>query len=176
AGHVDVGQHEYQRHVFGPIDLQKRTGRRLRELHHEAAGLDVAAELLAEQRLDIGLVVDHQDQQAHASPPDFASEAAARGSTMRNSVNSPGWLSTSIVPACCLTTMSWLSDSPSPVPSPAGLVVKNGVNIFSFTSGGMPVPLSRILISTLSPRLFVVAERTGSKAEPPFSLLRLVTA
>jgi hypothetical protein len=30
------------------------------------------------------------------------------------------------------------------VPSPAGLVVKNGLKIFSFTSGGMPVPLSRI--------------------------------
>src|SRR5271165_6115199 len=27
-------------------------------------------------------------------------------------------------------------DSPSPVPSPAGLVVKNGLNILSFTSGG----------------------------------------
>ncbi len=41
-------------------------------------------------------------------------------------------------------------DRPSPVPSPAGLVVKNGLNSFSFTSGGMPVPLSRIVISTLS--------------------------
>ena len=32
--------------------------------------------------------------------------------------------------------MSWVIDRPSPVPSPAGLVVKNGLNIFSFTSGG----------------------------------------
>ena len=40
--------------------------------------------------------------------------------------------------------MSWLSDRPRPVPSPAGLVVKNGLNIFAFTSSGMPVPLSRI--------------------------------
>ena len=39
-------------------------------------------------------------------------------------------------------------ERPSPVPSPAGFVVKNGSNIFSFTSGGMPVPLSRIRIST----------------------------
>ena len=38
-------------------------------------------------------------------------------------------------------------DRPSPVTSPAGLVVKNGLNSFSLTSGGMPVPLSRILIS-----------------------------
>jgi hypothetical protein len=34
--------------------------------------------------------------------------------------------------------------------------------IFSFTSGGMPVPLSRILISTLSPRFLVAAARIGS--------------
>ncbi len=27
----------------------------------------------------------------------------------------------------------WLIDRPSPVPSPEGLVVKNGLNIFSFT-------------------------------------------
>ena len=49
-----------------------------------------------------------------------------------------------------------------PVPSPAGLVVKNGLNIFSFTSGGIPVPLSRILISTRSPRFLVAAARVGS--------------
>jgi hypothetical protein len=30
--------------------------------------------------------------------------------------------------------------------------VKNGLNIFSFTSGGIPAPLSRILISTRSLR------------------------
>ena len=30
------------------------------------------------------------------------------------------------------------------MPSPAGLVVKKGLNIFSLTSGGMPGPLSRI--------------------------------
>src|SRR5262245_63120319 len=37
-------------------------------------------------------------------------------------------------------------DRPRPVPSPAGFVVKKGLNIFSLTSGGMPMPLSRILI------------------------------
>ena len=39
---------------------------------------------------------------------------------------------------------------------------KNGLNSFSFTSGGMPVPLSRILISTLSPRFLVAAASVGS--------------
>src|ERR1700730_10756265 len=52
-------------------------------------------------------------------------------------------------------------DRPSPVPSPAGFVVKNGLNSFSLTSGGMPVPLSRILISTLSPRFLVAAKSIG---------------
>ena len=68
-----------------------------------------------------------------------------------NSVYCPGSVSTSILPPCCFTMMSWLIDRPSPVPSPAGLVVKNGLNIFSFTSAGMPVPLSRMRISTVSP-------------------------
>ena len=44
--------------------LQRRDGR-LRELHHEAPGAEVAAELLAKQQLDVRLVVDHQDEQAH---------------------------------------------------------------------------------------------------------------
>ena len=38
------------------------------------------------------------------------------------------------------------------MPSPVGLVVKKGLNIFSFTSVTIPVPLLRILISTRSPR------------------------
>jgi hypothetical protein len=37
---------------------------------------------------------------------------------------------------------------PSPVPWPVGLVVKNGSKIRSTTSGGMPVPVSLIAIST----------------------------
>jgi hypothetical protein len=39
-------------------------------------------------------------------------------------------------------TMSWLIESPRPVPSPAGLVVKNGLNIFSRVSSVTPDPLS----------------------------------
>src|SRR5262245_44911171 len=87
---------------------------------------------------------------------------AVRGRITLISVNSPGCVSTSIAPACCLTMMSWLMERPRPVPSPVGLVVKNGSNIFSFTSGMMPVPLSRILISTRSPRFLVQAARVGS--------------
>jgi hypothetical protein len=58
-----------------------------------------------------------------------------RGKITLISVNSPGRVSTSIEPPCCLTMMSWLMERPRPVPSPDGLVVKNGLNIFSFTCG-----------------------------------------
>jgi len=42
-----------------------------------------------------------------------------RGNTILNSAKSPGSVSTSMVPPCCFTMMSWLMDRPSPVPSPA---------------------------------------------------------
>jgi hypothetical protein len=67
---------------------------------------------------------DHQD----------ARRWLVRGKTIVNSVNTPGSVATSIVPRCCFTIMSWVIERPSPVPSPAGLVVKNGLNIFSLTS------------------------------------------
>jgi hypothetical protein len=98
-----------------------------------------------------------------------------RGNTILNSVKIPGSVSTSMLPPCCLTTMSWLIDRPSPVPSPEGLVVKNGLNIFSLTSSGIPMPLSRIRISTLSPRFFVIAASVGSKPSPD-SAFRFVAA
>jgi hypothetical protein len=58
----------------------------------------------------------------------------------------------------CIANMSEFEFSVhTPVPSPVGLVVKNGLNIFSFTSAVIPVPLSWILISTRSPRSLVEA-------------------
>jgi hypothetical protein len=39
---------------------------------------------------------------------------------------------------------------------------KERLNSLSLTSGGMPVPLSRIVISTLSPRFLVAAASVGS--------------
>src|SRR5262249_1875147 len=156
-------------------DFRAGISRRLREFHREAAGPQVTPELLAKQRLHIRLVVHDQNEQSHVGSPDLPAPAARRGSPIRTSVNSPGWVSTSMVPACCFTMMSWLMDRPSPVPSPAGLVVKNGLKILSLTSAGMPMPLSRMLISTRSPRLRVTAVSLGSKPSPTSSL-RLVAA
>ena len=57
-------------------------------------------------------------------------------------------------------------DRPSPVPSPAGFVVKNGLNSFPFTSDGMPVPLStlRVLRPQFPCRLYVFGvDNVGEK-------------
>ncbi len=54
----------------------------------------------------------------------------------------PTSLSTSIRPPK-LVTMSWQMGRPSPVPTPTGLVVKNGSNNRSRFSAAMPEPVSR---------------------------------
>src|SRR6476660_1248082 len=47
----------------------KRAVCRLRKIHREAAVADVASELLVKQRLNIGLVVNNKNKQAHLSAP-----------------------------------------------------------------------------------------------------------
>src|SRR5262249_23941036 len=145
---------------------RNRSGRG--ELHMKPPRTQITAELLTEQRLNVRLVIDDKDANVQCPPPVFLCADKLRGNVIMNSVKTPGSVSTSILPPCCSTTMSWLIESPSPVPSPAGLVVKKGLNIFSFTSRGMPVPLSRIRISTIVPRFFVLALRVGSKS--PFAV------
>ena len=60
-------------------DALQRLGRGLGEFHREARRAQFLAELLAEEVGDVGLVVDDQDQRAHAAAP-------ARGRTMVNCV------------------------------------------------------------------------------------------
>ena len=52
--------------------------------------------------------------------------------------------------------------SPSPVPWPVGLVVKNGLKIFSMTSGGMPLPLSLTRITHVSSPRLVLSHSVGT--------------
>ena len=52
--------------------------------------------------------------------------------------------------AALTTSTTFILSVTSPNEPPVLMVVKNGLNIFSFTSAGMPVPLSRIRISTAS--------------------------
>src|SRR5262245_55176429 len=80
--------------------------RHLSERIMTPAHAEVAAEVLVEQHFDIRLIVNHENEQVHARPPDWTSDAATRSRTILNSVNSPGCVSTSIDPACCLTMIS----------------------------------------------------------------------
>src|SRR5579883_3426225 len=173
--HVDVGYHHVDMRMG--FERLQRLESVMGEHERDGALADTLAEFLQHQRLEIGLVVNKQNGRRHAAcpPPALVCAASLRGRVMMNSVKAPGRVSRSIVPPCCFTTMSWLIDRPSPVPSPAGLVVKKGLKIFSFTSGGMPVPLSRIRISTLVPRFLVDAASVGSRSASPASL-RLVAA
>ena len=54
------------RRVADPL---KRAVRRLGKIHREAAGADIAPELLAKQHLNIGFVVNDENKQAHVSAP-----------------------------------------------------------------------------------------------------------
>src|SRR4030095_4566454 len=125
------------------------------EMQHIEALANLAAKALAEQVGDVGLVIDHQDADAHAGLLSAAADGPRRGTLIVNSVNCPGALSTTMVPPCCWVTMSWLIDRPSPVPSPVGLVVKKGWNSRCRCCGGMPTPVSRMGILPASRRLRV---------------------
>ena len=58
-------------------DALKSHGSRLRKFHCEAAGAQVAPELLAEQHLDIGLVIDHQNKHVHTFTPGLLTDTPA---------------------------------------------------------------------------------------------------
>ena len=59
-----------------------------------------------------------------------------------NSVNAPGSVATSILPAMLPDNDVMSYREASSVPSPVGLVVKKGLNIFSLISDEMSAPTS----------------------------------
>ena len=109
---------------------------------------------------DVGLVVDDQEAVfrggAHAYRLlatvgwDRAGHDGFRGRRTRKTVPPPGRGSTSIRPPCPVT-IPWLIDSPRPVPSPTGLVVKKGSNRWGRCSGSIPAPLSATSRTPKSP-------------------------
>ncbi len=86
ARHVDVRQKQDEPAVIFHRQSVQRLGRRKGEFHVEASRPEVAAELLAEQRLHVRLVVDDENQHFHAALPLFW----FRGTVTLNAVNSPG--------------------------------------------------------------------------------------
>jgi hypothetical protein len=64
--HVDVRQNQNQRLVACISDVLKCGGSGLRKFHCEAVGAEVASELLAKKHLDVGLVVNDENEKAHA--------------------------------------------------------------------------------------------------------------
>jgi hypothetical protein len=82
------------------IALSLQRGASYGRRHH------LAPKLLTEQHLYVRLIIDHEYEQIHARPPDLLADAATRGRTILNSVNTLGCVSTSIDPPCCLTMMS----------------------------------------------------------------------
>ena len=70
--HVDVGQDQDERSVAGIADALKRRRRGLGKFHGKAASAEIAPELLAEQQLNIGFVINNENEKAHARPPDLA--------------------------------------------------------------------------------------------------------
>ena len=76
--HVDVGEDQDERTRRRIGDALKCRGGGLGKLHGEAAGAEVAPELLAEQHLDIRLIIDHENEQVHARSPDLISGRSPR--------------------------------------------------------------------------------------------------
>src|SRR6476469_9631377 len=169
--HVDIREDQDKRGIRNRLYLLQSGRRGERKLHHKATRSKIPTEMLPKHAFDIRFVVNDNNVRAQCV---LRCPAVARGNVIMNSVNEPGSVSTWIVPPC-FTTMSWLIDRPRPVPSPGGLVVKHGSNILSLTSDGMPVPLSRIRISTRSDNPLVVACNVGSKPSLA-SFARLVAA
>ena len=153
ARHVDVGQDQDERHARRIGDALKGRWGRLGKLHGEPARPQIMAELLPEQQLNVRLIVDHKNEKAHAlSLPFWQWSRSARQHDLK--LGEHAGLGLNLNQSAMLLDDDVMAERQAkPGPFAGGLVVKNGLNILSFTSGGMPVPLSRILISTRSPRL-----------------------
>jgi hypothetical protein len=89
---------------------------------------------------------------------------------MRNVEPRPGFETTSIEPPFC-STAPYTIASPSPVPEPAGFVVKNGSKIRAWTSSLIPSPVSVTVITTEGPRL-----ARPASADAPFERLTSIAS
>ena len=91
----------------------------------------------------------------------------ARGKYSSNLLPMPGSLRTTIAPSCACM-MLCATDSPSPVPLPAGLVVKKGSKIRRSVAASMPQPASLTTMRAYRPgrRLIPARARASSSVMP----------
>src|SRR5208337_4163218 len=93
-----------------------------------------------------GIVVHHQHRAfcrrfAHTRTFSGAAALAESGNSIRTTVPCFGTLSMCMEPSCSWRIVAAI-DSPSPVPLPTGLVVKNGSQMCGKFTGSMPQPSS----------------------------------
>jgi len=58
----------------------------LGKFNNESASAEVTPKLLAKQHLNIGLVINHENEHTHACPLDFPSDPAVQRKTSLNSM------------------------------------------------------------------------------------------
>src|SRR5690606_31160042 len=158
AGHVHVRDDEVERVGLEPRD-------RVRDARSLDGDRAPAAHGAGDRVAHRALVVRDEDATAgedgggfrsgHGSGvpcrvPEAQPAAAWRGSRIVKRAPPPPASDASIVPPCA-STMRLEMARPSPVPVPAGLVVKNGVNRYGRAPRGMLGPLSSTTSSTMSP-------------------------
>ena len=98
---------------------------------------------------------------------------SATGRVMRKVVPLPGCALHGDARRPAPVMMPWQMDSPSPVPTPTGLVVKKGSKMRPSISGGMPQPVSRTSTTTAGSPCRARHQR-GSRRSPPGHGLRRV--
>ena len=123
---------------------------------------EVAPKLLAKQIFDIRFIVDHENERVHARSPDLTIDVPARGSIDPEFGELAGPCIDLYRPAMLLDDDVVTNGQAKSGPFTGRLCRKERVEQLLFHLGGIPVPLSRILISTLSPRFLVAAASVGS--------------
>src|SRR5581483_3948064 len=144
GGHADIAQDDVG---IDRVDLLQRELAPERGMRTEAFVLEQDAQRVENPRL----VIDHQNAWASVAVPVAVSVAHAVASSFceygNNTVNRVpvGSVSTSTTPRCA-SIARCTTDSPNPLPP--DLVVMNGSNMRSRTSGAIPGPLSLTLSAT----------------------------
>ena len=106
----------------------------------------------------------------------LARDAAVRGSTILNSVNSPGSVSTAIEPACCFTMMSWLMRQAEPGTFSGRLGGEERIeHLFLYLGCYAGAIVANPDFDAIA-RFLVAAASVGSNSPAPVCPLRLVAA